>query len=133
MHCFFGTIIGAKSKHVYRQMLNITRNMGCTHLARAEPLFSVSIIRRDTQFLIWPLGRVEIRKVTQHSIELCQKCQRIQNHMVALKNSAWITWDLISCGNCLYRGSMCAPPPARRTPQALAAHGQRPLKRWPSM
>lgn len=63
-----GTIIGAKSKHVYRQMLNITRNMGCTHLARAEPLFSVFIIRRDTQFLIRPLGRVGIRKVTQHSI-----------------------------------------------------------------
>ena len=51
MHCFFGTIIGAKSKHVYRQMLNITRNMGCTHLARAEPPFSVFIIRRA--------GRVE--------------------------------------------------------------------------
>lgn len=42
--------------------------MGCTHLARAEPLFSVFIIRRDTQFLICPLGRVGIRKVTQHSI-----------------------------------------------------------------
>ena len=68
MHCFFGTIIGAKSKHVYRQMLNITRNMGCTHLARVEPLFSVFIIRRDTQFLIPPLERVGIRKVTQHSI-----------------------------------------------------------------
>lgn len=68
MHCFFGTTIGAKSKHVYRQMLNITRNMGCTHLARAEPPISVFIIRRDTQFLIRPLGRVGIRKVTQHSI-----------------------------------------------------------------
>ena len=67
MHCFFRITIGAKSKHVYRQ-INITRNMGCTHLARAEPLFSVFIIRRDTQFLIRPLGRVGIRKVTQHSI-----------------------------------------------------------------
>ena len=55
MPCFFGTIIGAKSKHVYRQMLNITRNMGCTHLARAEPPFSVLIIRMDTFFD--PLGR----------------------------------------------------------------------------
>ena len=68
MPCFFGTIIGAKSKHVYRQMLNITRNMGCTHLARAEPPISVFIIRRDTQFLIRPLGRVGIRKVTLRTI-----------------------------------------------------------------
>lgn len=51
---------------------------------------------------------------TSTASESCQKRQRIQNHMVALKNSAWITWDLVSWGNCLYRGSMCTPPPALR-------------------
>lgn len=50
--------------------------------------------------------------LTSTASESCQKRHRIQNHMVALKNSAWIAWDRVSCGNCLYRGSMCAPPPA---------------------
>lgn len=46
--------------------------------------------------------------------ESCHKRQRIQNHMVPLKNSAWSTWDLVSWGNCRYWGSMCTPPPALR-------------------
>lgn len=49
---------------------------------------------------------------TSTASESCQKRQRIQNHIVPLKNSAWITWDLVSWGNCRYRGSMCTPPPA---------------------
>ena len=50
--------------------------------------------------------------LTSTASESCQKRQRIQNHMVALKNSALITWDLVSWGNCLYWGSICTPPPA---------------------
>lgn len=55
------------------------------------------------------------------SSESCQKRQRIQNHMNPLYNSPWNTWDLVSWGNCLYRGSMCTPPPALQNKTRLTA------------
>lgn len=50
--------------------------------------------------------------LTSTMSELCQKCQRIQNHMKPLRSSLWITCRRVSSGNCRYRGSMCTPPPA---------------------
>lgn len=65
--------------------------------------------------------------------ESCQKCQRIQNHVAALKNLAWITWYLVRWGNCLYlyQGSICTLPPAWQTSPPPAATAWWPLKKWP--
>lgn len=50
--------------------------------------------------------------LTNTMSELCQKCQRIQNHMKPLRTSARITCARVSSGNCRYRGRMCTSPPA---------------------
>lgn len=67
------------------------------------------VIWRDAKLLIHSEASGQ-HKWPRSASGQCQQCQRIQNHMTPLISSDSNFCFSVSCGYCLYCGSMCGPP-----------------------
>lgn len=97
-----GLHLGLCSLVIYTEMFNTA-----IHL-----IAGVHFSWRETLLNNWILTLYATCSLTRTASGSCQQCQRIQNHITLLSSSAWNFWFLVTCGYCLYCGSMWAPPPA---------------------